>query len=148
VSIPYTPLLENRSLCELDAAMRFSFYIAARTSFFNKLFEWLFSSARLPPWRPRFDFWPGHVSPGTSSLGWRLPWSSLFMVMTRRDLSCVTLNTLQVPDVLEAGRCFADALQVLFGLHPSAVHGAHARGVGGGGGGHVESILYLLHAHM
>ncbi len=29
---------------------------------------------------------------------------------------------LQVPDVLVAGRCFADALQELFGLHPSAVH--------------------------
>ncbi len=26
------------------------------------------------------------------------------------------------PDVLAAGRCFADALQVLFGQHPSAVH--------------------------
>jgi len=24
--------------------------------------------------------------------------------------------------ILAAGRCFADALQVLFGLHPSAVH--------------------------
>ncbi len=29
---------------------------------------------------------------------------------------------LQVPDVLAAGRCFADALQVLFCLHPNAVH--------------------------
>jgi hypothetical protein len=29
---------------------------------------------------------------------------------------------LQVPDVLAAGRCFADALQVLFGLHPRAVY--------------------------
>ncbi len=29
---------------------------------------------------------------------------------------------LQVPDVLAAGRCLADALQVLFGLHPSPVH--------------------------
>ncbi len=27
----------------------------------------------------RFDSRPGHVSPGTSSLGWRWPWSSLFI---------------------------------------------------------------------
>jgi hypothetical protein len=29
---------------------------------------------------------------------------------------------LQVPDVLAAGSCFSDALQMLFGPHPSAVH--------------------------
>jgi hypothetical protein len=27
-----------------------------------------------------------------------------------------------MPDVLAAGRCLAHALQVLYGLHPSAVH--------------------------
>ncbi len=27
-----------------------------------------------------------------------------------------------MPEVLAIGRCFADALQVLFGLHSSAVH--------------------------
>jgi hypothetical protein len=26
------------------------------------------------------------------------------------------------PGVLGAGRCFADALQILFGIHPSAIH--------------------------
>ncbi len=45
---------------------------------------------------------------------------------------------LQVSDVLAAGRCFADALQVLFSLHPSVVHvclcNMH-------GGRHVSSIL-------
>ncbi len=35
-----------------------------------------FYSARLPPRRPEFDSWPGYVSPRTSSLGWRWPWSS------------------------------------------------------------------------
>ncbi len=37
----------------------------------------LFESARLPLWRPGFDSRPGNVSPGTSSLKWRWPWSSL-----------------------------------------------------------------------
>jgi hypothetical protein len=47
----------------------------------NKLFEWLFSRVLAShPWRPRFDSRPGHVSLGTSSLGWRWPWSSLSIV--------------------------------------------------------------------
>ena len=43
----------------------------------NNLFEWLFSRV-LASYRS-FDSRPGHVSPGTSSLGWRWPWSSLFI---------------------------------------------------------------------
>jgi hypothetical protein len=39
----------------------------------------LFYSARLPPWRPGFDSRLGHVRLGTYSLGWRWPWSSLFV---------------------------------------------------------------------
>ncbi len=41
----------------------------------NKLFELLFSRVL---GRPGFDSRPRHVSLGTSSLGWRWPWSSLF----------------------------------------------------------------------
>jgi hypothetical protein len=33
-----------------------------------------------------------------------------------------------VPDDLAAGRYLADALQLLFGLHPRAVHVTHALG--------------------
>ncbi len=48
----------------------------------NKLFKWLFSRV-LTSNRggPGFNSRPGHASPGTS-LGWRWPWSSLFMVVT------------------------------------------------------------------
>jgi hypothetical protein len=43
-----------------------------------KLFKWIFSRVLATNWRrPGFDSRPGHVSLGTSSLGWRRPWSSL-----------------------------------------------------------------------
>ncbi len=32
------------------------------------------------PWRPEFNSRPVHISPGTSSLGWRWPWSSLSII--------------------------------------------------------------------
>ncbi len=35
---------------------------------------------------------------------------------------CQLICGLASAEDLAAGRCFADALQVLFGLHPSAVH--------------------------
>jgi hypothetical protein len=37
----------------------------------SKLVSWSNSCARLPPRRPRSDSRPGHVSLGSSSLGWR-----------------------------------------------------------------------------
>ncbi len=87
----------------------------------NKLFEWLFSrvlTCHFSPWMTGFDFWPGHVSPWTYSLGCRRPWSSLFTVVTPRwsvlfDSEYVGLAS---ADILAAGRCFKDALQVLFSL--------------------------------
>ncbi len=52
----------------------------------NKLFEWL---------RAGFVSRPGYVSPGTSSLGWRWPWSSLFEALKKTFPSTVLwfLNT-------------------------------------------------------
>jgi hypothetical protein len=38
------------------------------------------------------------------------------------DPGVTVIHGLASADVLAAGRCFADALQVLFGLHPSVVH--------------------------
>jgi hypothetical protein len=56
----------------------------------------------------RADSQQRHVSLGTSSLGWKWPWSSLFIVLT---LTWTVLldKYLQVLDVLAAGRCIADA---------------------------------------
>jgi hypothetical protein len=36
----------------------------------------------LPPRRSGFDSWPRHVSLGTTTLGWRWPWSSLSIEYT------------------------------------------------------------------
>jgi hypothetical protein len=47
---------------------------------------------------------------------------------------------------LLAGRCCADYLQVLFGLHPSTVHVCSCNTCTGGS--HVASILHCLRAHM
>ncbi len=60
---------------------------------------------------------------GTSHLGRRWPWSSLFTVVTPTrsvlfDCEYMDLEVLMSWQL----RCFADALQVLFDLNPSAVH--------------------------
>ncbi len=56
---------------------------------------------------------PNHGSLRASSLGWRWPWSLVKSLHSGDP---------HVPDVLAAGRYLADALQLLFGLHPRAVH--------------------------
>jgi hypothetical protein len=53
-----------------------------------------------------------------------LQWS-LFIVFTRSDLSCLTVYAdLQFPDVLKAGRCFADALEV-HAIQPTSYSAVH-----------------------
>ncbi len=54
-------------------------------------------------------------------------------------------------DVLAAVRCFADALHVLFGLHPGAVHVCSVHVCSCNtctGGSHVTSILHWSRTHM
>ncbi len=75
----------------------------------------IFLSACLPPRRPGFDSQPGHFSPGTSSLGWRWPWSSLSIVVRSMWFETCGFARLQLG-------IKPSALQVLFDLHPSTFH--------------------------
>ncbi len=74
----------------------------------------LIYSARLQKQRPSFDSLPGHVSLGTSSLGRRWPWSSLFIEVTPTWFK----NTWTCKCLIFMLR----HLQVLFGLKPSTAY--------------------------
>jgi len=59
-------------------------------------------------WRPGFDSRPGHVSLGTSSLGWRRPWSSL-SILTSPLFS--KINRLLDPSNYFLARVYSNSVQ-------------------------------------
>ncbi len=85
----------------------------------NKLFEWLFNKVLASHECPGVGFPAGTCQSWDLYLRWR--WSSHFRVVTLLS-SVLFARKLESADVLAACRCFADALQVLFGLHRTAVH--------------------------